>query len=156
VASVRQIRNIIKKLNDKGTTVFLTTHYIEEAERLCNRIVFINKGEIIKIDTIDNLLIETNDANIIEVVIETATYDKTVLLEKLNQKFPDIECRLKNNNTIKILSYNTIDIAPIVNFLSSEEIFIIEARLLRPSLEDAFVKLTGIEVDLMNKDKEKK
>jgi ABC-2 type transport system ATP-binding protein len=156
VASVRQIRNIIKKLNDKGTTVFLTTHYIEEAERLCNRIVFINKGEIIKIDTIDNLLIETNDVNIIEVVIDAATHDKTVLLEKLNQKFPDIECRLKNNNTIKILSYNTIDIAPIVNFLSSEEIFIIEARLLRPSLEDAFVKLTGIEVDLMNKDKEKK
>ncbi len=156
VASVRQIRNIIKQLNDNGTTVFLTTHYIEEAERLCNRIALINKGEIIKIDTVDNLLNETNDANIIEVVIDPATHDKTTLLEKLNQKFSDIECRLKNNNTIKIISINTIDISPIVNFLSSEKIFIIEARLLRPSLEDAFVKMTGIEIDLMKKEKEKK
>jgi ABC-2 type transport system ATP-binding protein len=156
VASVRQIRNIIKELNDKGTTVFLTTHYIEEAERLCNRIAFINKGEIIKIDTVDNLLNETNDANIIEVVIDTATHDTRLILEKLNQKFPDIECSLKNNNTIKIISINTIDISPIVIFLSSENIFIIEARLLRPSLEDAFVKMTGIEIDLMKKEKEKK
>ncbi|MEW6171435.1 MAG: ABC transporter ATP-binding protein, partial [Candidatus Omnitrophota bacterium] len=55
VASVRQIRNMIKELHKNGTTIFLTTHYIEEAERLCERVAFINKGKIIKTDTVANL-----------------------------------------------------------------------------------------------------
>ena len=54
VASVRQIRNLIKELNENGTTIFLTTHYIEEAERLCNRVAFIDKGEIIQIDSVNS------------------------------------------------------------------------------------------------------
>ena len=156
VASVRQIRDMIKKLNKNGTTVFLTTHYIEEAERLCDRVAFINKGQIIKIDSVENLLNETKEANIIEVVFETNSNNKDELLKKLNQKFIGIECSLKNVNTIKIVSTDKIDISPIVSFLSSKNIFIIEAKLIRPTLEDAFVKMTGIEIDLMKKEKEKK
>ncbi|MFW5700787.1 MAG: ABC transporter ATP-binding protein [Cyclobacteriaceae bacterium] len=156
VASVRQIREMIKKLNDNGTTVFLTTHYIEEAERLCDRVAFINNGKIIKIDSVENLLNETKEANIIEVVFETNSHNKDELLIKLNQRFTNIECSLKNLNTIKILSTAKIDISPIVSFLSSENIFIREAKLIRPTLEDAFVKMTGIEIDLMKKEKEKK
>ncbi len=156
VASVRQIRDMIKKLNETGTTVFLTTHYIEEAERLCHRVAFINKGKIIRIDTIANLLNETEDANIIEVVFETNTFDKNELLQKLNRTFTNVECTLKNNNTIKIISTEKIDISPIVAFLSSENIFVTEAKIIKPTLEDAFVKMTGIEINLMKKEKEKK
>ncbi|MFW6248731.1 MAG: ABC transporter ATP-binding protein [Bacteroidota bacterium] len=75
VASVRQIREMIKKLNDNGTTVFLTTHYIEEAERLCHRVAFINNGKIIQIDSVENLLNQTKEANIIEVVFETNSHN---------------------------------------------------------------------------------
>jgi len=156
IASVRQIREMIKKLNDNGTTVFLTTHYIEEAERLCDRVAFINNGKIIKIDSVENLLNETKEANIIEVVFETNSIKKDELLIKLNQRFTSIQCSLKNMNTIKILSTDKIDISPIVSFLSLENIFITEAKLIRPTLEDAFVKMTGIEIDLMKKEKEKK
>ena len=156
VASVRQIRDMIKNLNGKGTTVFLTTHYIEEAERLCDRVAFINNGKIIQIDSVENLLNQTKEANIIEVVFETNINIKDELLHKLNQRFSDIECILKNPNTIKIISTDTIDISPIVSFISSESIFITEAKLIRPTLEDAFVKMTGIEIDLMKKEKEKK
>ncbi len=156
VASVRQIRDMIKRLNENGTTVFLTTHYIEEAERLCDRVAFINNGKIIKIDSVGNLLNETKEANIIEVVFETNSNNKDELLIKLNQRFTSIECSLKNLNTIKILSLDKIDISPIVSFLASENIFITEAKLIRPTLEDAFVKMTGIEIDLMKKEKEKK
>ncbi len=46
----------LKKLNQDGTTILLTTHYLEEAENLCNRIAIINKGKIIKLDTTKNLL----------------------------------------------------------------------------------------------------
>ena len=48
----------LKKLNQDGTTILLTTHYLEEAEKLCNRIAIINKGKIIKVDTKENLLKE--------------------------------------------------------------------------------------------------
>jgi ABC-2 type transport system ATP-binding protein len=156
VASARQIRDLIRKLNQKGTTVFLTTHYIEEAERLCDRIAFLNRGKIIKIDSVNNLINESKDENIIEVVFDENVSDKEQLSAKLNEKFTYITCHFKNDNTIKIISLKPIDISPIVQFLSLQNIFIIEARLHRPSLEDAFVKLTGIEIDLMKKDKEKK
>ncbi|MBN2402147.1 MAG: AAA family ATPase, partial [Spirochaetes bacterium] len=156
VASVRQIRNLIKRLNKKGTTIFLTTHYIDEAERLCNRVAFINKGNIIKINTVEELVNDAQDSNIIEVAFESIPYEKNVLLTKLNHEFSHIECVFKNENTIKITTPQKIDISPIVNYLSSENILIYEAKLIRPSLEDAFVKMTGIEIDLMKKEKEKK
>jgi len=49
VASARQLRQLIADLHGTGTTVFLTTHYIEEAERLCNRVAFIVSGRIVRI-----------------------------------------------------------------------------------------------------------
>ena len=156
VASVRQIRNMIKDLHRKGTTIFLTTHYIEEAERLCERVAFINKGKIIKIDTVANLVEETKESNIIEISFEGSTLDKNLLIHKLNQKFTDFKCVLKNETTIKVVSKNKIDIAPIVSRLSKEGLSILEAKLIKPTLEDAFVKITGIEIDIMKKEKEKK
>lgn len=156
VASVRQIRDMIKTLNGSGTTVFLTTHYIEEAERLCNRVAFINKGAIIQIDTVANLLNKTKEENVLEIVFETTLNDKDELLEKLNHRFSHIVCSLKDMNTIKIMSEEQIDISPVVAFLSAENILITEAKLIRPTLEDAFVKMTGIGIDMMKKEKEKK
>ncbi|MFW5807419.1 MAG: ABC transporter ATP-binding protein [Spirochaetota bacterium] len=156
VASVRQIRNMIKDLHKNGTTIFLTTHYIEEAERLSERVAFINTGQIIKTDTVANLIEETRERNVIEVLFEDNSLKKEHLLQKLNKQFDDIECILKNDTTIRITSRNKIDIAPIVNCISLEDFFITEAKLVKPTLEDAFVKITGIEVDMMKKEKEKK
>jgi len=53
VASARQIRQLIHGLNRQGTTVFLATHYIEEAERLCPRIAFIVDGKIVRLGPLD-------------------------------------------------------------------------------------------------------
>jgi len=156
VASSRQIRSLIKKLNEDGMTVFLTTHYIEEAERLCDRIAFINKGKIIKMDTVEKFIEDINQSNVIEVLFESAPIDKDVLLKKINRNFPELECSFKDENTIKVISQDKIDVSPVVSFLSSNGIYILEAKLIRPTLEDAFVKLTGIEIESMKKEKEKK
>jgi ABC-2 type transport system ATP-binding protein len=156
VTSVRHIRNLLETLNDSGTTIFLTTHYIEEAERLCDRVAFINKGQILQIDTVENLINYAKEANIVEIVFETLLFDRNLLLNKLRQKFPNTNCLIRDENIIKITSSGKIDIAPIVNYLSSENIFIYETRLIKPTLEDAFVKITGVEIDLMKKEKEKK
>ena len=55
IVSARQIRQLIADLHQKGTTIFLTTHYIEEAERLCDRIAFIVKGQIVRVDTVPKI-----------------------------------------------------------------------------------------------------
>ncbi len=156
VMSTRHIQEIIKDLNKEGTTIFLTTHYIEEAEILCDRVAFINNGKILKIDTVNKLLEDMQESNIVEVEIESLNLDKELLVKKLNHQFPGVECIVKNAKVIKIISTDKMDIAPIVNSLSKENIKILEARLLKPSLEDVFIKITGLDIELMKKEKDKK
>ncbi|MFW5699182.1 MAG: ABC transporter ATP-binding protein, partial [Planctomycetota bacterium] len=69
VASARQIRQLIAGLNAAGTTVFLTTHYIEEAERLCRRIAFIVRGRIVRTDTVEELMRGTDGRHAVHVTV---------------------------------------------------------------------------------------
>lgn len=151
VASVRQIRNLIRELNRKGATVFLTTHYIEEAERLCHRVAFINKGKIITTDTVAKLLDANRDAHLVDIRFKPVSTDISQLPENLHRRFQDISCALMGSGTIRLTSRHVPDIASVVSYLASEGFFVLEARLIKPTLEEAFVKATGIEVDMMNK-----
>jgi len=65
VVAARSLRNLIKNLRSQGITVFLTTHYLEEADLLCDRVAIIVKGKIIKIDT-PKALKESTDTNELE------------------------------------------------------------------------------------------
>lgn len=156
VMSLRQIREMIRSLNDKGTTIFLTTHYIEEAERLCDRVAFINNGKIIKSDSVSKMIEDSKDFNVIDISFERITIDKEEFINSLKAKFPGIECSFKNHNTISVITQQAIDITPIVNFFSTKKIFVFEARLSKPSLEDAFMKFTNIDMAKMLNEKEKK
>ncbi|MDD3050791.1 MAG: ATP-binding cassette domain-containing protein [Candidatus Cloacimonetes bacterium] len=156
VGSMRQIRSLIKDLNQQGVTIFLTTHYIEEAERLCDRIAFINRGNIVNIDTMNGLLENTKNFSTIEIKFFTSDFDRKSLLKKFRQSFSELQCTFEDLQTLRIISINSIDIAPVVCYLSNEKMLIAEAKLIKPSLEDVFVKMTGIEIDLMKKEKEKK
>jgi len=104
VASVRQIRNMIKELNEKGTTIFLTTHYIEEAERLCHRVAFINKGKIIKNDSVDNLIADSHSINGVEIKFEPANGKHTQIMYNLKNQFPGFECMSNNVQPQKSIS----------------------------------------------------
>lgn len=156
VASVRHIRTLIRKLNDRGTTIFLTTHYIEEAQRLCDRVAFIDKGKIICEDSVTNLIESIREVNTIEVVHAETELSQEALMKKLNDNFPEVQCTYSNHNALRIRSEEKLDISPIVAFLSAVNIFIYEAKLIKPTLEDAFVKATGIDLAEIKKEKEKK
>ena len=67
VQSTRLIRRLLKELNEDGATIFLTTHYIEEADQLCNRVAIINNGKIIKVDTPEKLKESIENYHVIEV-----------------------------------------------------------------------------------------
>lgn len=152
VETARQIRRLIQTLNAKGTTIFLTTHYIEEAERLCHRIGFIVEGKIIKIDKTVDLMQETQKVHIIEFTLEN---DVDPLKESLKSVFPTIDMNIIDHFRIRISSPEKIDLMPFMKFFDEKKRLVREAKIIRPSLEEVFVKVTGIEIDRMKKEKEK-
>jgi ABC-2 type transport system ATP-binding protein len=152
VASARQVRQIIAGLHRKGTTVFLTTHYIEEAERLCERIAFIVKGKIVRTDRTAGLLQPVKGKNILLISVSNS---EERLSEEITTAFPQYQVQSVTSGEIRIESTEQITVGPLIRFLEERDIQVTEARRQVPSLEDVFVQVTGIEAGLMKKEKEK-
>jgi ABC-2 type transport system ATP-binding protein len=152
VANARQIRQLLAELHRAGTTIFLTTHYIEEAERLCERIAFIVRGKIVQIDSVTNLLQLLQEKKVLLISITKSMDDLTV---KLAVAFPELVFQAMSSGQIRVESPNPIAVGPLVRFIEDQDIEVVEARRLQPSMEEVFVQITGIEVDTMRKEKEK-
>ncbi len=152
VASARQVRQIITNLHRQGTTVFLTTHYIEEAERLCERIAFIVKGKIVKINRTSDLLQPVKGKNVLILSISDSEANVT---EALASTFPQYQFQSSVPEQVRIESSGPVNIGPLTRFLEERGIQVTEARRHLPSLEDVFVQVTGIEAGLMLREKEK-
>lgn len=153
VASARQVRQLIGDLHRAGTTIFLTTHYIEEAERLCDRIAFIVSGRIVRIDTVDNLIQPIQEKHVMHIAFENARND---VRDGLSASFPGMVFTSVGQGLIRVEADEPVRVGPLVRFLEDHGTEVSEARRIRPSLEDLFVHITGIEVDAMRKEKEKK
>jgi ABC-2 type transport system ATP-binding protein len=83
VLSARVLRSTIKQLNKVGVTIFLTTHYIEEAEQLCDTVAIIVNGKIKTVDKPKNLKLKTKSKNLEEAFIEiTGLKEEIMLVEK--------------------------------------------------------------------------
>ena len=141
VQSVLTIRDLIRKLNHEGLTVFLTTHNMEEANQMCDRIAIINHGRIAAIDTPERLKRTAEGLQSVEVSFETPTLkilDDLKLLTgvKEAQKQGD-KFRLYTEDPPKILS-------EVWDYAEKNGLKLITVNTLGPSLEDVFVKLTGV------------
>ncbi len=152
VASARQIRQLIAELHRAGTTIFLTTHYLEEAERLCERIAFIVKGRVVRTDTVANLLQPIQERKAMLISVSNSADD---LCGKLASAFPHFEFQAVSTGQVRIESAEAISIGPFVRFIENQGAEVMEARRLIPSLEEVFVRVTGIELDAMKKEKER-
>ena len=141
VQSSLTIRNLVKKLNSEGLTVFVTTHNMEEANQMCDRIAIINKGKIVAIDTPETLKSTIKKLQAVEVSfaktkrsiisdLEKISYTKEVT--KRGDKY-----RLSTENVPKLLS-------ELWNYALSNHLTINTVNTLGPSLEDVFVEITGI------------
>ncbi len=153
VAFARQIRNLIVDLHSKGTTIFLTTHYIEEAERLCERLAFIVQGKIVREGTVEEMMKETQGENIVNF---TLGGDFTKIEEEFRSHFPDFNLRMGKNNDVSIHSPSTFTLFPFVQFFEERSLPVFEAKIVRPSLEEVFVKVTGIELQKMQSEQNQK
>lgn len=152
VASARQVRQIIAELHRKGTTILLTTHYIEEAERLCERIAFIVKGRIVKTDRTADLLQPVKGKHVL--LLSISDNGENVDGE-MASRFPQYQFLSPSPDQLRVESTEPVDIGPMVRFLEERKVQVTEARRHIPSLEDVFVRVTGIESELMWKEKEK-
>jgi ABC-2 type transport system ATP-binding protein len=152
VASARQLRQLIADLHRTGTTIFLTTHYVEEAERLCNRIAFIVSGRIARIDSVENLLQPLQTKHVVQFL---CTNPLNSMHRKFSDYFPDLEFTIPENGVIRVEADKPIRVGSLTRFLEDHGAEVLEARRMRPSLEDIFVKITGIGAEAMRKEKEK-
>jgi ABC-2 type transport system ATP-binding protein len=152
VASARQIRQLIAALNKDGATILLTTHYIEEAERLCERIAFIVHGRIVRVDRVSVLLHPLYE---LHVALIDLSEPAPIEIEPLISAFPDYQFEASNLGHIRVESTSQLAVGPIVRFLEETGAEVAEARRVRPSLEDVFVEITGIEADAMRREEEK-
>lgn len=150
VASARQIRELLSQLNDLGTTIFLTTHYIEEAERLCDRITFIVEGRIVKIDSLPNLMRDFQERHTIQFSLDGA---QAGVQKALCEAFPEVECEAISTNVLRIHATKQIELTPFIHFFEKHGIEVTEARKIQPSLEDVFVRVTGLDLAAMKGEK---
>ncbi len=152
VAGARHIRQLIADLHKAGTTIFLTTHYIEEAERLCGRIAFIVSGRIVRTDTVERLIQSVRDKHVVQITCSKMPDDMGT---RLSQFFPGLELTSQGRESIRVEAGEPIRVGPLVRFLEDQGAEVAEARRMRPSLEDVFVQITGIEAHAMGQEQEK-
>ena len=125
----------VKALNKEGVTIILTTHYLIEAQEMCDRIAIINKGNLVALDTTEKLLerIKTKKINF---------KVKNIELNK-NLKMKDINFKIDSENSI-LVTYekNSLDFGEIINYLNENNIKIEDISTEDGDLEDVFVQLT--------------
>lgn len=125
--------DFLRKLNKKGTTIFLTTHYIEEAEKLCDRVCILHKGKILEIDDKKNMIKKFSKSQIV-IVLKEKLRKIPKNLEKYHTKAVDnslifFEDKVKVNEILKAIERNNIEISDInVQSSSLEDIFISMVR----------------------------
>ncbi|WP_289019099.1 ABC transporter ATP-binding protein [Desulfobacter postgatei] len=152
VASARQLRQLIGDLHKNGTTIFLTTHYIEEAERLCDRIAFIMSGRIVRVDTVANLVQPIREKHVMQITCANGVNNFS---NRLAEEFPGQNFTSPEPGLIQVEADSPIRVGPLVRFLEDSGAEVAEARRIKPSLEDVFVRITGVGADVMRKEKEK-
>ncbi len=137
VQSKRLVVKIIQDMQDRGTTIFLTTHNIKEANELCERVGIIHEGELVAIDRPEKLRNTFDKTRSIEVSIE-GKIEKTMLKNDHVNKIQ------RSGDKLKIFTDDIDQSVKHLVKLANENAFdIISLKTCGPSLEEAFVRLTG-------------
>jgi len=146
----RQIRNQIRELSGKqGKTVLLTTHYMDEADQLCDRVAFINNGRIVAVDTPNRLKAMVKEKELVEVTVYRPPADIEMHIRSLLPEAEVVKLIPGDEaegipSRIKIIGGTTEEhMGKIIDFLRQKNIRIGSLNVGVPTLEDVFIKLTG-------------
>ena len=142
---VVEIRNLIKKLKEKHT-VIISSHILSEISQICDRVVIINKGKLIAIDTPNSLEEKTNEQNVILLTVEDEKNKMGNIKEKIEQikEISMIKDNEDGTKQYRIVSESEIDLRKkLFEVLPKEQITIFELKKSETTLEDAFIKLVN-------------
>ncbi len=133
----RAIWELVRGIRERGKTVFLTTHLMEEAERLCDRVAIIEHGRIIDIDTPAGLV----NRHCPERTVVLATTEPTA--EERLRTIPRVDTVTCKDSQFTIRGRGDELVTDVIHCLSVNRIRVTDFRTILPSLEDVFLKLTG-------------
>jgi len=128
VVSARGLRALVGRLREEGITIFLTTHYLEEAERLADRVALIVRGRIVALDTVDGLKSRVSGGVTVEARLASPSGE-----ERLRFRGEDIEATLR----------------VALDHAAAEGKRMIAVNTIQPTLEEAFIELTGLSAEVM-------
>lgn len=149
VVAAKSLRSLILKLREQGMTIFLTTHYLEEADILCDRIAIIVKGKIVRIDTPEALKASVEKESVIE-----CSFSLAPSIPMISEKLPGTRVERVNGDTVRIYGGDAGKIFEILPVIAKEMgVEIISLNTLRPSLEEAFIRITGLSPVIMAMEK---
>jgi ABC-2 type transport system ATP-binding protein len=133
----RSIWDLVLGIRDRGKTVFLTTHFMEEAERLCNRVAIMDQAKIVALDTPSNLISslgsEYRVVFSVQDTLDTARFQKIPAVSRIEQV----------DEQVTIFGNEEGLLSGIVNALEKDKIRYRSLRTEQPTLEDVFLKMTG-------------
>ena len=135
--SRRAIWDLVRGIRDRGKTVFLTTHLMEEAERLCDRVAIIEHGRIIDMDRPQRLV----DRHCQERSVVLATNDLGA--EEKFRSIQGVETVIRTDAQFTIRGRSDELVTEVIQCLSENRIRVTDFRTILPNLEDVFLKLTG-------------
>jgi len=133
----RAIWDLVRDIRARGKTVFLTTHLMEEAERLCDRVAIMEHGRIIDIDTPAALIARHSPER--TVVLSTSAPIDAAPFRDL----PNVDSVTCAENQITISGHGDDLVTAVITCLSEHHIRVTDFRAILPNLEDVFIKLTG-------------
>ena len=140
VQSVLIIRETIRKLNQEGLTIFITTHNLEEASQMCDRVAIINHGKIAAIGTPEKLKRTVQGLQSVEIAFETTPINALSDLKEL----PNTREIVKAGDKFRLFTDDPSSVLVSVwNYAQNNNLKLVTVNTLGPSLEDVFVSLTG-------------
>ena len=125
----------VKALNREGVTIILTTHYLIEAQEMCDRIAIINKGDLVALDTTEKLLDRIKTKKI-KLKVKNIELNKNLVMKGINFKI------ISKNSILVTYEKNSLDFGEIVNYLNINNVKIEDISTEDGDLEDVFVQLT--------------
>ena len=141
--SARAIRDLIRRMNAEGTTIFLTTHQIEEANLLCDRVAIINHGQIAAIDTPERLKAAFRRVQSVEVALEPDGQSHGEVLAGL----PGVTTPVKMGDKWRLYTEDPSALLPqVMDYARAKGLRVVSLSTLGPSLEDVFLEITGQEI----------
>lgn len=139
----REIRSLIRKLADSGTTIILTTHYMQEAEELCDRIMIVSKGKSVGYGTLEKLRETVSDTNVVEIITNNDPHDAVAKLSA-ERDFIHINTeRISGRYCTRIQTKDNEDILSELDALFSRY-GLRKMGYDEPTLEDIYLSLVGL------------